>query len=804
MSRWSLTRVNKSHTILGSRSQRGLTQLALDVLFRAIANNVADIDADTDGVLQNSVKSSDVSEATISGAPVFIEAIYGDSSAQQRSPTRSQQSQNVRERELPSVPVYSASSCSYSGPPELEDEFHPSMSTPKGVRMVCKEDYTVSSPLTPEQFRYGATASSRGNAYHSAVNPQNISPSKSKHYMSVTASAKHRKRSAKTPFFKGDQIVPPTPRRQLQRPSALPQVPDISTVNAPCDPAAEYIVLVSMYEVYNDRIFDLLTPPVQSAATKEFRRRPLLFKPTELSPDRKVVAGLRKIICSTLSQALMVIEAGLHERRVAGTSSNSLSSRSHGFFSIEVKKRKKTNSKRIQYPWTGNALTIVDLAGSERARDAKTAGTTLAEAGKINESLMYLGQCLQMQSDLGSSNKVWKLMTLYNSTNLVLTLFQSSGVPFRQCKLTELLFSNSFPSASAHNQSQSIRRNPQKGVMIVTADPQGDFNATSQILRYSALAREIAVPRIPSITETILQTCSTHPSGPDPSDNQRPVLSPTHSFQHRPPFLPPGAEARSPNAPRSFSPVSTVSSEGRAVMEHAALEVARLAEENGCLREALEREQNKRLNAEAHLLSMQDRIIDLEQAVREDCVAEFEQRLVVELSRWKEARQSAIERGEEHWDRKMEVFQRSLADVPAPVSEDRYRASEDKENVLVESLEEEIERLRRELGILKRELAGRSPSKRVPLIDREDFLASANGSPRSARSRQLSRSVCGENAQADIVHRRLEDLTLGGSANSSRASSKSRADGATTPMKKVRKLGTRKWEGGLEGLEDPF
>lgn len=44
--------------------------------------------------------------------------------------------------------------------------------------------------------------------------------------------------------------------------------------------------------------------------------------------------------------------------------------------------------------------------GSERARNAKTAGATLAEAGKINESLMYLGQCLQMQSDNHDSNKV--------------------------------------------------------------------------------------------------------------------------------------------------------------------------------------------------------------------------------------------------------------------------------------------------------------------------------------------------------------------------------------------------------------
>lgn len=34
--------------------------------------------------------------------------------------------------------------------------------------------------------------------------------------------------------------------------------------------------------------------------------------------------------------------------------------------------------------------------------------------------------------------------------------------------------------------------------MIVTADAMGDFNATSQILRYSALAREITVPRASS------------------------------------------------------------------------------------------------------------------------------------------------------------------------------------------------------------------------------------------------------------------------------------------------------------------
>jgi hypothetical protein len=183
----------------------------------------------------------------------------------------------------------------------------------------------------------------------------------------------------------------------------MPQIPDVSGINVSCDPSAEYAVVVSMYEVHNDRIYDLLALHGRPAASKDTRRRPLLFKSTELSPDRKVVAGLRKVVCTTFRDAIMVLEAGLQERRVAGTGSNSTSSRSHGFFCFEVKKR--TRSRRAG-TWGGSKLTIVDLAGSERARDAKTAGATLVEAGKINESLMYLGQCLQTQSEVGTSSKV--------------------------------------------------------------------------------------------------------------------------------------------------------------------------------------------------------------------------------------------------------------------------------------------------------------------------------------------------------------------------------------------------------------
>lgn len=153
-------------------------------------------------------------------------------------------------------------------------------------------------------------------------------------------------------------FVSSVPKRNVpQRPSALPQFPDIRDLSVPPNSNTEYAILVSMYEVYNDRIFDLLSHP---RSLKDIRRRPLLFKSTELSPDRKVVAGLRKIVCGSYDEALMVLETGLMERRVAGTGSNSVSSRSHGFFCVEVKRRPKSG---MSNSWSGAQLTVVDLAG---------------------------------------------------------------------------------------------------------------------------------------------------------------------------------------------------------------------------------------------------------------------------------------------------------------------------------------------------------------------------------------------------------------------------------------------------------
>lgn len=325
-------------------------------------------------------------------------------------------------------------------------------------------------------------------------------------------------------------------------------------------------------------------------------------------------------------------------------------------------------------------------------------------------------------------------------------------MPFRQCKMTELLFSNSFSTSSA---GVAVRRNPQRGVMIVTADAHGDLNATSQILRYSALAREVTVPRVPSITSTILaETPSTSHASP-------PIMSPDYPPPQRRGYFGHG----SGGGHRNFSPGSD--NGDRVLMEHAALEIARMQEEITNLHIELDHEREARVTAEAHLLSMEDRLLEVEQMVREDCMAEFDARFELELARWKATLAAEQEKGEEHWDRKMELFEKGLG---VTVAEDDD-VGEDKENLLVEDLEQENERLRRENEILKRELAGRSPTKRKPLRERDDFGGGrkADGSGGSLRN----------------LGKKMEGLRV---SNESTASA-----GSAGSPKKMRKLGKR-WD----------
>ena len=263
--------------------------------------------------------------------------------------------------------------------------------------------------------------------------------------------------------------------------------------------------------------------------------------------------------------------------------------------------------------------------------------------------------------------------------------------------------------------------------MIVTADPLGDFNATSQILRYSALAREITVPRIPSVTSTILaQSASSNYFSSRPLGNGRTTPSDTE----------------------------------RETMEIAALEIARMSEEIDGLRLELAREQERRLEVEAHLETareeVEERILEKEAEVREDCYVEMETNLQQEMQRWKATWAAEADRSDEHMDKKLEILTRTIC-----IAED-----EDKENQyldLNEDLGSENERLRREVAMLRRDLQSRSPSKK-------------SGGP----LRELN-----------DMGREMEKLRI---SNDSIGSIGGGRSASGSPVKKFKKLTNRKWD----------
>ena len=158
--------------------------------------------------------------------------------------------------------------------------------------------------------------------------------------------------------------------------------------------------------------------------------------------------------------------------------------------------------------------------------------------------------------------------------------------------------------------------------MIVTADPLGDFNATSQILRYSALAREITVPRTPSIPSTVLS----------------------------------GMYAKGENVSGRTTPMSYPSEE----LEYAAQEIARLSEELDVMTFRMADEEKRRIEAEDAWKAADERCLLVEQQVREECSAEMERTIETEMRRWKGAWGEEADRNDEHLDKKLGILTQTI------------------------------------------------------------------------------------------------------------------------------------------------
>nr|XP_056710578.1 kinesin-like protein KIFC2 [Euleptes europaea] len=165
--------------------------------------------------------------------------------------------------------------------------------------------------------------------------------------------------------------------------------------------AWKYTVSLSMVEIYNEAIRDLLA------------KDPHEKLDVKLNPDgsgQLHVPGLTCVEVGSFREIKKMLSLGKRNRVTSSTNMNERSSRSHALLTVTITSTELASGTKI----TGK-LNLVDLAGSERVWKSGAQGERLKEAQNINKSLLALGEVIQALRA------------------------KQAHVPFRNSKLTYLL-----------------------------------------------------------------------------------------------------------------------------------------------------------------------------------------------------------------------------------------------------------------------------------------------------------------------------------------------------------------------------
>ena len=195
---------------------------------------------------------------------------------------------------------------------------------------------------------------------------------------------------------------------------------------------------MSYLEIYNEQVRDLLSENFNSLMIVE-------------DPIKGIyVPDLKEIAATNNTELKELLIKGNSKRAMASTNSNQFSSRSHAIFQITFEKRESTQT-------CYSKLSLIDLAGSERGCMNESKGQRQLEGTKINQSLLTLGNCINILSD---------------KTKL------GAYVPYRDSKLTRLL-------------KDSLGGNT-KTLMIACISPSSAaFIETINTLKYAERAKKI-------------------------------------------------------------------------------------------------------------------------------------------------------------------------------------------------------------------------------------------------------------------------------------------------------------------------
>ncbi|XP_067210795.1 kinesin-like protein Klp61F [Linepithema humile] len=167
----------------------------------------------------------------------------------------------------------------------------------------------------------------------------------------------------------------------------------------------EYTIRVSFLELYNEELFDLLSPNDDASKIRLYE--------DSTKKGSVIIHGLEEVTVHNKNEVYKILEKGSEKRQTAATLMNAHSSRSHTVFSITIH-IKENNVDGEELLKTGK-LNLVDLAGSENVGRSGAVDRRAREAGSINQSLLTLGRVI---------------------TSLV---ERAPHIPYRESKLTRLL-----------------------------------------------------------------------------------------------------------------------------------------------------------------------------------------------------------------------------------------------------------------------------------------------------------------------------------------------------------------------------
>ena len=207
---------------------------------------------------------------------------------------------------------------------------------------------------------------------------------------------------------------------------------------AKADTNVQFQVQVQYYEIYCEKVRDLLNPTEDN------------LKLRETKADGFVVQDVTETYCTNRDDVLRLLELGKTYRQTAPTLMNAESSRSHSILSILVDQKDQHTGRQKR-----GRLFLVDLAGSEKVSKTGASGLRLEEAKNINSSLTALGMVIT-----------------------ALTSDATTHVPYRNSKLTRLL-------------TEALGGNSKTTLVVCCAPETAHLSETVSTLRFGERAKRI-------------------------------------------------------------------------------------------------------------------------------------------------------------------------------------------------------------------------------------------------------------------------------------------------------------------------